>query len=94
MLPNLSSAEAQYQSCQYLQNAEGNYYYDRRENTIYIENHRNWHRDLAVWQLQNTIGKHFGDEQLQVAGARRGAIHSHAGTGTYVSVSILEKEGE
>ena len=49
---------------------------------------------FAVWQLQNTIGKHFGDEQLQVAGARRGAIHSHAGTGTYVSVSILEKEGE
>ena len=49
---------------------------------------------FAVWQLQNTIGKHFGDETLQVAGARRGAIHSHAGTGTYVSVSILEKEGE
>jgi hypothetical protein len=24
--------------------------------------------------------------------ARRGAIHSHAGTGTYVTVSILEKE--
>ncbi len=49
---------------------------------------------FAVWQLQNTIGKHFGDEALQVAGARRGAIHSHAGTGTYVTVSILEKEGE
>ncbi len=49
---------------------------------------------FAVWQLQNTIGRHFGDEALQVVGARRGAIHSHAGTGTYVTVSILEKEGE
>jgi acetyl-CoA C-acetyltransferase len=26
-----------------------------------------------------------------VKNARRGAIHSHAGTGTYVAVSILEK---
>jgi len=39
-----------------------------------------------------TIGKHFGDATLQVPNARRGAIHSHAGTGTYVTVSILEKE--
>jgi acetyl-CoA C-acetyltransferase len=29
---------------------------------------------------------------LQVPNASRGAIHSHAGTGTYVTVSILEKE--
>jgi acetyl-CoA C-acetyltransferase len=47
---------------------------------------------FAIWQLQNTIGKHFRDETLQVADARKGAIHSHAGTGTYVTVSILEKE--
>jgi len=26
------------------------------------------------------------------ADAKRGAIHSHAGTGTYVTVSVLEKE--
>jgi acetyl-CoA C-acetyltransferase len=47
---------------------------------------------FALWQLQGTIGKHFGDPTLQIADARRGAIHSHAGTGTYVTVSILEKE--
>jgi acetyl-CoA C-acetyltransferase len=47
---------------------------------------------FAIWQLQGTIGKHFGDETLQISDARRGAIHSHAGTGTYVTVSILEKE--
>jgi acetyl-CoA C-acetyltransferase len=46
---------------------------------------------FALWQLQGSIGKHFGSEQLQVKNARRGAIHSHAGTGTYVAVSILEK---
>jgi acetyl-CoA C-acetyltransferase len=47
---------------------------------------------FAVWQIQNTIGKHFADEKLQVKNAQRGAIHSHAGTGTYVTVSILEGE--
>ena len=47
---------------------------------------------FAIWQLQGTIGRHFGDSTLQVPDAKRGAIHSHAGTGTYVTVSILEKE--
>ncbi len=47
---------------------------------------------FALWQLQGTIKKHFGDPALQVPKARRGAIHSHAGTGTYVTVSILEQE--
>lgn len=46
---------------------------------------------FAIWQLQGSIGKHFGDETLQVKNARRGAIHSHAGTGTYVTVSVLER---
>ncbi len=46
---------------------------------------------FAFWQLQGTIGKHFGDDTLQIKNAKRGAIHSHAGTGTYVTVSILEK---
>jgi acetyl-CoA C-acetyltransferase len=46
---------------------------------------------FALWQLQGSIGKHFGNDRLQVRNARRGAIHSHAGTGTYVVVSILEK---
>lgn len=47
---------------------------------------------FTIWQIQETIGKHFGDGTLQVQNARRGAIHSHAGTGTYVTVSILERE--
>ncbi len=47
---------------------------------------------FAVWQLQGTVAKHFGDPTLQLQSARRGAIHSHAGTGTYVTVSILERE--
>jgi acetyl-CoA C-acetyltransferase len=47
---------------------------------------------FAIWQLQGTIQKHFGDATLQIQDARRGAIHSHAGTGTYVTVSILERE--
>jgi len=47
---------------------------------------------FALWQLQGRIGAHFQDDTLQLQNARRGAIHSHAGTGTYVSVSILERE--
>ena len=46
---------------------------------------------FAIWQLQGAIGKHFQDKTLQVSNARRGAIHSHAGTGTYVTISILER---
>ena len=46
---------------------------------------------FAFWQLQETIGKHLGDATLQIANAKRGLIHSHAGTGTYITVSILER---
>jgi acetyl-CoA C-acetyltransferase len=46
---------------------------------------------FAIWQLQVSIDKHFHDKTLQVKNAQKGAIHSHAGTGTYVTVSILEK---
>lgn len=45
---------------------------------------------FAFWQLQGTIEAHLGNPSLQVANARRGLIHSHAGTGTYITVSILE----
>jgi len=45
---------------------------------------------FALWQLQGSIPRHFNDPTLQVQNARRGLIHSHAGTGTYVTVSILE----
>jgi acetyl-CoA C-acetyltransferase len=47
---------------------------------------------FAIWQLQGSVGVHFKDDTLQLKDAKRGAIHSHAGTGTYVSVSILEQE--
>ncbi|GAV21981.1 thiolase domain-containing protein [Carboxydothermus pertinax] len=46
---------------------------------------------FAFWQLQGTIGKHFGNDKLQIKNAKRGLIHSHAGTGTYITVSILER---
>jgi len=49
---------------------------------------------FALWQLQGRIDHHFGDPALQIKDAKRGAIHSHAGTGTYVTVSILEREAD
>ena len=45
---------------------------------------------FAFWQLQETIPKHLGNPSLQVTNPTRGLIHSHAGTGTYITVSILE----
>ncbi|MBI4318034.1 MAG: thiolase domain-containing protein [Chloroflexi bacterium] len=46
---------------------------------------------FAFWQLQGSTQKHLGNDKLQVKNARRGLIHSHAGTGTYITVSILER---
>lgn len=46
---------------------------------------------FAFWQLQGSIARHLGDATLQIRDAKRGLIHSHAGTGTYITVSILEK---
>ncbi len=46
---------------------------------------------FAFWQLQGTIAQHFGDPTLQIKDAERGAIHSHAGTGSAVTVSILQR---
>ena len=46
---------------------------------------------FALWQLQGTIEKHLGNSKLQIQGAERGAIHSHAGTGTYITVTTMER---
>jgi RNA polymerase sigma-70 factor (ECF subfamily) len=46
-----SDAKGQNSYCQYLQNAEGNYYFDRKKNTLYIENYRQWQKDFSVWRL-------------------------------------------
>ncbi len=46
---------------------------------------------FAFWQLQGTIKAHYGNATLQIPNAKRGAIHSHAGTGSSVTVSILER---
>jgi acetyl-CoA C-acetyltransferase len=46
---------------------------------------------FTAWQLQGAIRRKFGDSTLQIPNAKRGAIHSHAGTGSSVTVSILER---
>jgi acetyl-CoA C-acetyltransferase len=46
---------------------------------------------FAFWQLQGTVQKHLGSPELQIRNPHRGLIHSHAGTGTYITVSILER---
>ena len=55
---------------QYLQNAEANYHFDLGENTVYIENHRKWHKDLSVWRL-GTDSFALTDFLAQVDGEER-----------------------
>lgn len=45
---------------------------------------------FMFWQLQHSVKKHFKDDALQVKNAKKGLIHSHAGTGTYVTATIME----
>jgi acetyl-CoA C-acetyltransferase len=47
---------------------------------------------FAFWQIQGTVERHLGDATLQLPDPKRGLIHSHAGTGTYITVSILESQ--
>jgi len=44
-------ARGQQPWCQWLQNDTANYYFDRKADTIYLENHRMWNRDLSVCSL-------------------------------------------
>ena len=43
------------------------------------------------WQLQGVAGKFHGSDKTQIKNAERGLIHSHAGTGTYVTATIMER---
>lgn len=45
---------------------------------------------FVFWQLQHSIKKHFKDDTLQIKNAKTGLCHSHAGTGTYVTATIME----
>lgn len=45
---------------------------------------------FCFWQCQQTIARHFDDSYCQVPNVKRAAAYSHAGTGTYVTISILE----
>ncbi|KJE48727.1 MULTISPECIES: thiolase domain-containing protein [Acidiplasma] len=44
----------------------------------------------AFWQLQGNISRHFGNNNLQVKNHNTGIIHSHAGTGAYETVTVME----
>lgn len=46
---------------------------------------------FAFWQLQGSLAKHLGNSMLQLPEPRRGLIHSHAGTGTTITVTIMER---
>ncbi len=43
----------------------------------------------VMWQIQGKIEKFYGSDKLQVKDARRGLAHSHAGTGSDVTVFVM-----
>jgi acetyl-CoA C-acetyltransferase len=49
---------------------------------------------FMFWQLQASMKKHLGCDRLQVSGAKRGVVHTHAGTGTYETVTVMEAAGK
>ena len=46
---------------------------------------------FSLWQLQHRIEEKFGDDALQIEDAKRGGFHSHAGTGTYITLTLAER---
>jgi acetyl-CoA C-acetyltransferase len=46
---------------------------------------------FSLWQLQHRIAEKFGDDILQVKNAQTGGFHSHAGTGTYITLTLAER---
>lgn len=78
--------------CQVLQNQHANYYFDKRKNTIYINNYRVWHSDLSVWWLP-TDGSRLRDFLAQVEGERHWAKHiQHNADGLLVVVKPSKDE--
>jgi RNA polymerase sigma-70 factor (ECF subfamily) len=46
-----SDIEGKNHFCQWAQDMEANYYLDRRRNSLFMTNYRQWNRDLSVWRL-------------------------------------------
>ncbi len=38
-------------SCQWMQDEQANYFFDKAENGLHVNNYRQWNRDLSVWRL-------------------------------------------
>jgi len=47
----IGDSEGEPKYCRYLQNGWASYYYHKDENTVHIENHRPWQKDMSVWRL-------------------------------------------
>jgi RNA polymerase sigma-70 factor (ECF subfamily) len=70
--------------CKWRQNESANYHYDTNKNTVFIENHRTWRSDLAVWLLP-TDGAELRGFISQVQGTQmRGEYVGGTGPGSCV----------
>ncbi len=48
----------------------------------------------VLWQMQGKIAEKYGHSELQVEGVRNALFHSHAGTGSDITVTTVERGWE
>ncbi|MHC4616693.1 MAG: RNA polymerase sigma factor [Planctomycetota bacterium] len=78
--------------CQWMQDERANYYFDRRSNTVHINNYRQWNSDLAVWRLP-TDRPELTAFLSQVEGEREEMEYISAGGRGLVVVAEREEAG-
>jgi len=78
--------------CQWLQNEQATYYFDKGKDTVYVKNHRMWRDDLSVWRLP-TDGPEFREFLSRVEGAIDDSQYVRGrGAGLLVKVRRDEEE--
>ncbi|MHC4645960.1 MAG: RNA polymerase sigma factor [Planctomycetota bacterium] len=78
--------------CRWMQDEEGNYYFDRSENTIYINNHRQYNADLTVWRLP-TDRAHLRDFLSRAEGQTHGVEYVTGDTSGLMAVVKYDRNG-
>ncbi|MHC4622372.1 MAG: RNA polymerase sigma factor [Planctomycetota bacterium] len=78
--------------CQWMQDEQANYYFDRRDNAVHVNNYRQYNRDLAVWRLP-TDRPELTAFLSQVEGEREKMQYVSAGGRGLVVVAEREEAG-
>ncbi|MHC4123517.1 MAG: RNA polymerase sigma factor [Planctomycetota bacterium] len=78
-------AKAKNSYYQYLQNAEGNFYFDSGRSTVHINNYRQWQKDLSVWRLPTDSVK-LTEFLTKVEGKKNSTQHTWQNRGSLLAI--------